>query len=64
MDTELVIGRSVNDRPIGLTEFLPSIDVFFRSVVHHWMGKEIGILLTGMGKDDAIGLGALRSGSI
>ncbi|WP_432809067.1 chemotaxis protein CheB [Pantanalinema sp. GBBB05] len=54
----------MNDRPIGLTEFLPSIDVFFRSVVHHWMGKEIGILLTGMGKDDAIGLGALRSGSI
>ncbi|MGI0486623.1 chemotaxis response regulator protein-glutamate methylesterase [Pantanalinema rosaneae CENA516] len=39
----------------------PSIDVFFQSVAQHWIGQGIGVLLTGMGKDGAVGLGALRS---
>ncbi|HEY9617013.1 MAG TPA: chemotaxis response regulator protein-glutamate methylesterase [Microcoleaceae cyanobacterium] len=39
----------------------PSIDVFFHSVAQHWIGQGIGMLLTGMGRDGATGLGALRS---
>ncbi len=38
----------------------PSIDVFFQSVAEHWRGEGIGILLTGMGRDGAAGLLALR----
>ncbi len=40
--------------------FRPSIDVFFQSVSKLWAGKAIGVLLTGMGRDGAIGLKALR----
>jgi len=40
--------------------YRPSIDVFFRSVVQHWRGEVIGVLLTGMGQDGAAGLKALR----
>jgi chemotaxis response regulator CheB len=39
----------------------PSIDVFFHSVVKHWRGEVIGVLLTGMGRDGAAGLKALRT---
>jgi two-component system response regulator WspF len=38
----------------------PSIDVFFRSVARHWERKATGILLTGMGRDGAAGLLAMR----
>jgi chemotaxis response regulator CheB len=38
----------------------PSIDAFFKSVERHWNGEVIAILLTGMGRDGAEGLGALR----
>jgi two-component system response regulator WspF len=38
----------------------PSIDVFFKSIVTHWTGKGIGILLTGMGRDGAQGLKMMR----
>jgi len=40
--------------------YRPSVDVFFDSVVRHWRGGAIGVLLTGMGRDGAIGLKALR----
>ena len=40
--------------------FRPSIDVFFQSVSKLWVGRAIGVLLTGMGRDGAIGLKALR----
>jgi two-component system response regulator WspF len=36
--------------------YRPSVDVFFESVIRHWRGCVIGVLLTGMGKDGAIGL--------
>lgn len=39
----------------------PSVDVFFKSAAQHWDGKGIGILLTGMGRDGAEGLLALRA---
>jgi two-component system, chemotaxis family, response regulator WspF len=43
------------------TPYRPSVDVFFHSVVKHWPGEAIGVLLTGMGRDGAIGLKAMRS---
>ena len=40
--------------------YRPSVDVFFRAVAEHWRGEAIGVLLTGMGRDGADGLLALR----
>ncbi len=40
--------------------YRPSIDVFFESVVEHWRGEAVGVLLTGMGRDGARGLKAMR----
>ncbi len=40
--------------------YRPSIDVFFRSALRFWEGEIIGVLLTGMGRDGAAGLQALR----
>jgi chemotaxis response regulator CheB len=40
--------------------YRPSVDVFFSSVARHWKGEAIGVLLTGMGRDGAQGLKALR----
>jgi two-component system chemotaxis response regulator CheB/two-component system response regulator WspF len=41
--------------------YRPSVDVFFHSVVEHWPGEALGVLLTGMGRDGAIGLKAMRA---
>ncbi|MBF0263757.1 MAG: chemotaxis-specific protein-glutamate methyltransferase CheB [Gammaproteobacteria bacterium] len=43
--------------------YRPSIDVFFNSVVSHWNGTCVGVLLTGMGDDGAKGLLALKNKS-
>jgi len=40
--------------------YRPSVDVFFQSVCRFWRGEVIGVLLTGMGRDGALGLKALR----
>lgn len=40
--------------------YRPSVDVFFDSVVRHWRGKAVGVLLSGMGRDGAKGLKAMR----
>lgn len=40
--------------------YQPSVDVFFESVSRFWTGPVIGVLLTGMGRDGAAGLKALR----
>lgn len=40
--------------------YRPSIDVFFDSVVEHWKGEAVGVLLTGMGRDGAEGLKNMR----
>jgi len=40
--------------------FRPSVDVFFNSVVKLWPLKGVAVLLTGMGRDGAEGLAALR----
>ena len=39
----------------------PSIDIFFHSVARHWGRAAAGILLTGMGRDGAAGLFAMRA---
>jgi chemotaxis response regulator CheB len=40
--------------------YRPSVDVFFQSVSRTWQGEAVGVLLTGMGRDGALGLKALR----
>jgi chemotaxis response regulator CheB len=40
--------------------YRPSVDVFFESIRPNWPGSAIGVLLTGMGRDGAQGLLALR----
>lgn len=53
-------------RELGYTQhpralsYRPSADVLFESVVRHWRGDVAGVLLTGMGRDGAKGLKALR----
>jgi two-component system response regulator WspF len=46
--------------PAGYS-YRPSVDVLFQSISHHWPGDVIGVLLTGMGRDGAVGLRALRN---
>jgi len=41
--------------------FRPSIDLFFDSVIRHWRGEAVGVILTGMGDDGAAGLKAMRT---
>jgi two-component system response regulator WspF len=40
--------------------YRPSIDVFFNSVARNWTGEASALLLTGLGRDGAAGLLALR----
>lgn len=42
------------------SSYCPSVDVFFKSLAQNWRGRAIGVLLTGMGRDGAAGLKALR----
>jgi two-component system response regulator WspF len=41
--------------------YRPSVDVFFDSVSRLWRGDAVGVLLTGMGSDGALGLKELRN---
>jgi two-component system response regulator WspF len=40
--------------------YRPSVDVFFESISRKWKGEAAAVLLTGMGRDGAVGLRALR----
>lgn len=40
--------------------YRPSVNVFFHCVARHWHKRAIGVLLTGMGRDGAEGLLAMR----
>jgi two-component system, chemotaxis family, response regulator WspF len=40
--------------------YRPSVDVFFQSVCRRWRSSAVGVLLSGMGRDGAVGLKALR----
>jgi two-component system response regulator WspF len=62
-EDHLVFGsptRLIYTRQPADVSFSPSVDVFFASIVAHWQGEVIGILLTGMGRDGAEGLRLLR----
>jgi len=48
------------DQSIGGLAYQPSVDVFFASIARNWRGRALGIVLTGMGKDGASGLHAMR----
>jgi chemotaxis response regulator CheB len=41
--------------------YRPSVDVFMQSLVRHWSGVVVGVVLTGMGRDGALGLRTLRN---
>ena len=47
-----------------VTPYRPSVDVFFESMLTNWQGQSMAALLTGMGKDGAQGLLALRKSGI
>jgi len=52
--------RFVYDQEPRDAVYRPSIDVFFHSVADHWEASATGVLLTGMGRDGAEGLLAMR----
>jgi two-component system, chemotaxis family, response regulator WspF len=62
-DDHLVVGPDLRflyiAEPRALS-FRPSVDVFFASLVAHWPEPGVAVLLTGMGRDGATGLLALR----
>jgi two-component system, chemotaxis family, response regulator WspF len=63
-DHHLVVGRSgalLHRSNRDGSIYCPSVDVFFQSAADHWPGSGTGILLTGMGRDGAMGLKALRN---
>lgn len=41
--------------------YRPSVDVFFNSAVAYWPDRLIGVLLTGMGRDGALGMRAIHT---
>lgn len=41
--------------------YRPSVDVFFQSVASYWRGTGVAVLLTGMGRDGAVGMKVLRN---
>ena len=53
-------GRLYYDANPREYAYRPSVDVFFRCVAQHWAGAATGVLLTGMGRDGAAGLLAMR----
>lgn len=52
-------GFSYSDEPIDYP-YRPSVNVLFNSIAAHWQGEAYGVLLTGMGRDGAEGLLALK----
>jgi two-component system response regulator WspF len=48
-------------RPVRQSFYHPSVDVFFKSVAAYWPTHGLAVLLTGIGRDGAEGLLALRS---
>ncbi|MCE3264861.1 MAG: chemotaxis response regulator protein-glutamate methylesterase [Pseudoduganella sp.] len=57
LDEKYQLGYDANPKDYA---YRPSVDVFFHCVAQHWRGDAVGVLLTGMGRDGAEGLLALR----
>ncbi len=53
-------GRLRHDVEPVANFFRPSADVFFASVARNWSRPGVAVLLTGMGRDGAVGMLALR----
>jgi two-component system response regulator WspF len=62
-DDHLSLSRGLRfaytKEPLALP-YRPSVDVFFHSLARHWPEPGLAALLTGMGRDGAEGLAALR----
>lgn len=43
------------------SSYRPSIDVFLHSVCRHWRGRAVGVQLSGIGSDGALGLKAMHA---
>lgn len=63
-DNHLVLSQSgrlaYTQYPLNCV-YRPSIDTFFESIGRFWQGDVMALLLTGMGRDGAVGLRALRA---
>ncbi len=57
MRPDKTFGYSVEPRD---NFYHPSVDVLFSSLARYWRGRCVGVILTGMGRDGAVGLLALR----
>ncbi|WGG49060.1 chemotaxis-specific protein-glutamate methyltransferase CheB [Rugamonas sp. DEMB1] len=57
LDQNLRLGYDAAPRDYA---YRPSVDVFFHCLARHWRGEAVAVLLTGMGRDGADGLLALR----
>jgi two-component system response regulator WspF len=57
LDADLVLRYTKEPRDYP---YRPSVDVFFESLARHWPRQDMAALLTGMGRDGASGLTALR----
>ena len=53
-------GKLGYSRASSECTYRPSVDVFFKSVAENWKHSAVGVLLTGMGRDGAEGLLAMR----
>jgi two-component system chemotaxis response regulator CheB len=51
--------RLVDDAPVHGVR--PAVDVTMRAIAAAYGGKAVGVLLTGMGRDGALGLGAIKA---
>ena len=48
------------DADLAGLAYQPSVNIFLSSIARNWRGKAMGVILTGMGRDGAIGLQAMR----
>jgi two-component system response regulator WspF len=63
-DSHLVLrpdGRLACESEPRDAQYRPSVDVMFASVAANWRGLAAGVVLSGMGRDGAIGLKKLRA---
>jgi two-component system response regulator WspF len=56
--SSLALGYTPEPRECS---YRPCVDVFFESILRHWRGEVAGVLLSGMGRDGALGLKKLRN---
>lgn len=55
-NSKLIYVDEPKDNP-----YTPSVDVMFESIAKNWNGSALGVLLTGMGKDGALGMLAMKN---